>query len=359
MADKSGISWLAGPDGRPGATWQILAGCQSISRGCENCYSCRLLATRHRHLPWAKGLAEMTPSGPRWTGKVVLRRDQLDWPLKHRQPTRIFVADRGDLFFDKVPDGYVMDAWRIMGQCQQHTFFVLTKRPDRMASWMAKWTDRRLDTPEDRAHQLVRGPWETRKAHPEGRGQLFADMLELWGEPPDGCAYPTYDWSEGMRWWSDVLYNVCLGASACVAAEKYKIDQLRQIPAALRFLSLEPLLEDLGELDLTGIGWVIAGGESGPKARPLHPQWVRNVRDQCVSAGVPFFFKQWGTWRPIDEPWKQDSPAKLQRKGEQWLNLAGGQGFHGEQVWRLRKMGVKRADHDLDGAVWRQFPWSV
>jgi protein gp37 len=296
----------------------------------------------------------MTPQGPRWTGKVVCRDDQLPVPTRWRQPKRIFVGDRGDLFHEAVPDGFVMDVWRIMALSHLHKFLLLTKRPDRMAAWVAKWADVRFE--DDWEPKLARGPQATREAHHEGRAQLFADMIERWGEPPAGAAFPTYDWAEGMRGWPTVLPHVWLGTSVCTAAEKGKIDQLRAIPAAHRFLSIEPLLEDLGELDLTGIDWVIVGGESGPRARPMHPQWARNVRDQCVAAAVPFFFKQWGQWLPMDQPWEQDSPKALERPDERWLNFAGGHGFHGEAVWRVRSVGAKRAGRELDGCEWDQVP---
>ena len=120
-------------------------------------------------------------------------------------------------------------------------------------------------------------------------------MLDRWGKPPPGAAFPTYDWVQGMRWWPDALPNVWLGVS--VEDRKYglpRIDILRETPAAVRFLSIEPLLEDIGPLDLRGIHWVIVGGESGPGARPLQPEWVLPIRDQCAEQGVPFFFKQWG-----------------------------------------------------------------
>lgn len=103
------------------------------------------------------------------------------------------------------------------------------------------------------------------------------------------------------------------------------------------------------------IDWVIVGGESGPKARPMHPAWARWIRDQCQTSGCPFFFKQWGEFRPIDMPWEQDSPSRL-ANNETWLNLAGGSGFHGDQVWRVRRVGKKNAGRELDGRIWDQMP---
>lgn len=109
--------------------------------------------------------------------------------------------------------------------------------------------------------------------------------------------------------------------------------------------------EDLG----FGVDWIICGGESGTKGRPMHPDWVRSLRDQCIDNWVPFFFKQWGEWAPIDQPWAQQSPLKLGRR-EQWLNRAGGMGFHGEDVWRMRAVGKKAAGRMVEGREWNQVP---
>lgn len=104
------------------------------------------------------------------------------------------------------------------------------------------------------------------------------------------------------------------------------------------------------------IDWVICGGESGPNARPMRPDNARSLRDQCAAAGVPFFFKQWGGWLPVDQPWKQDPVARL-AGNERWLNLAGGHGYHGEEVWRMRRVGKAAAGRLLDGVEHNALPW--
>ncbi len=164
----------------------------------------------------------------------TLQPQRLEQPLMRKSPTVWFVNSMSDLFQDAVPDDYIDRVLDVMRQTPQHTYQVLTKRADRLPKFFA------------------------------GR------------EAPD---------------------NLWLGVS--VENRRYgvpRIDCLRRVQAAVRFLSVEPLLEDLGTLDLTGIHWVIVGGESGPKARPMKPEWARAVRDQCEDAGVAFFFKQWGRW---------------------------------------------------------------
>jgi protein gp37 len=304
VADKSGISWTD-------ATWAVIAGCQPVSKGCENCYSARLCATRFAHLPWAKGLAEAITRtrtdvsqtrnsarirkvtetlGYRWTGKVVCRDDQLAVPFKWHQPKRIFVGDRGDLFHEQVPAEFVAAVFGVMAATNRHTFLVLTKRPERMRPWF-ELVDKSAVNPGP--HSRV--------------GWCVSRAFVNEGVPTDILAGATELSRRDAPW---PLVNVWLGTSVCTAAEKVKIDQLRATPAAHRFLSLEPLLEDLGELDLTGIDQVIVGGESGTRARPCDFWHLLRVIRQCKAAGVPVFMKQWGSF-PV-----------LQRLPE-WHEIAG------------------------------------
>lgn len=157
--------------------------------------------------------------------------EKLDLPLTWRAGRRIFVNSMSDLFHEAVPEAYVMRVFDVMRQTPQHTFQVLTKRADRMAR--------------------------------------LAPSLDIPG-------------------------NVWMGASVENAEYASRIEDLRKVEARVRFLSIEPLLGPIPNLSLCGIHWVIAGGESGPRARPMHPDWVRAIRDKCVAAEVPFFFKQWG-----------------------------------------------------------------
>jgi len=164
---------------------------------------------------------------------------------------------------------------------------------------------------------------------------------------------------------SDFVYpkNVWLGVTVELPKYKGRINDLRKTDAAIKFLSCEPLLGDLGELDLTGIDWVICGGESGPNARPMHPDWVRNIQKQCKEQGVAFFFKQWGTWKPVYERDKggttnnyfNDTETEYYDKYRR-MNKAGGCGFHGENVCYFDKVGKTKSGAILDGKEYKEFP---
>lgn len=157
--------------------------------------------------------------------------------------------------------------------------------------------------------------------------------------------------------------NIWLGVTVENANHKNRIDYLRKTNAKIKFLSCEPLLGDLGELDLTGIDWVICGGETGFNARPVHPDWIRNIQKQCKVAGVPFFFKQWGEWAVVYERNKggtaenyfNDNESEYYDKYNR-MNFAGGYGFHGENVCYFDKVGKKKAGALLDGVEYKEFP---
>ena len=233
MADRSAIEWTE-------ATWNPTTGCDRISTGCDNCYAL-LLAGRLKAMGVAKYQVDGDPrtSGPGFG--VTCHVGELETPKRWRKPRVVFVNSMSDLFHPAVPDDFIDLVWRTMAQTPRHTYQILTKRPQRMASLLGRW---------DR----------------EGRA-------------------PT-------------LPNVWLGTTIESDSYVFRADYLRRTPASVRFLSLEPLLGSLSSLSLAQIDWVIAGGESGPKARPLDGDAVRNLRDRCSDEGVPFFFKQWGGRTP-------------------------------------------------------------
>ena len=241
MGDKSRIEWTD-------ATWNPVTGCSKVSPGCAHCYAETLATTRLVGKPGYPGLP-WTPENA--AANVYLRPDRLDQPLRWRTPRRIFVDSMSDLFHEQVPDDYIWRVWWTMAEATRHTFQVLTKRPERMAEWVT----------ENVTVPAMYGDWTL-----SGVGG-------------------------SMTGWTP---NVWLGTSIENDRWTHRADALRETPAAVRFLSLEPLLGPLPSLDLTSIGWVVVGGESGPGHRSMDPAWVRDIRDRCVEAGVPFLFKQWG-----------------------------------------------------------------
>lgn len=292
-------------------TWNPTVGCSRVSPGCDGCYA---IGVAHRAMqPAHEGLTIKRP-GERtdWTGEVRCLPDRLETPLRRRKPTTYFVDSMSDLFHPDVPVAFLNQVVTVMAQCTQHQFQVLTKRPQRMAQYMN-----------------VRF------------GRLF---------PPR---------------------NVWLGTSIESDRYAFRADHLRATPAAVRFLSLEPLLGPLPSFDLTGIDWVIVGGESGPRARPMHPDWVRDVRDRCVAAGVPFFFKQWGAWVPYEvdaqPPFLASQhgdlfdghyiPADISdhRETRGWLWVGDiNDGRLDTTVYR--RVGKKAAGRELDGRTWDEMP---
>ncbi len=241
MSDRTGIEWTD-------ATWSPVTGCSKVSPGCAHCYAERMALTRLSGKPGYPGLP-WTPENA--AENVVLRPDRLDLPLRWRKPRRVFVNSMSDLFHERVPDAFIDDVFNVMAHARRHTFQVLTKRPERMCSWAI---NRDIET-----------GWRLVPA-------------------PDGTAWATR--------------NVWLGTS--IESDRWvgRADALRETPAAVRFISAEPLLGPLPSLDLTGIDWLIVGGESGQHCRKMDPEWVRDLRDRATSANVAFFFKQWGGRTP-------------------------------------------------------------
>jgi len=227
MAGLSNIEWTD-------ATWNPISGCLMISPGCTNCYAMRMAARLQaiHHRAYRK-VTRKSSGRPVWTGKIHLNESALEIPRRWRKPRRVFVNSMSDLFQDGVPASFVTRIWEVMSATPQHSYQVLTKRPEHMAA-------------------------------------IFL--------------------SERLP----ILPNVWLGTS--VEADRYtsRIEALRQIPASVRFVSFEPLLASVGKLDLRGVHWAIVGGESGPGARPMTEEWVEEIQRQCSAEGVAFFFKQWG-----------------------------------------------------------------
>jgi protein gp37 len=252
-------------------TWNPITGCTPVSEGCQNCYAERMARRFHKYetpdsddgyIP-EPGEKEINPD----YFKVVLHPKKLDEPLRRKKPARIFVCSMSDLFHENVPNKFILDVFGTMNNCPQHTFLVLTKRPDRM-------------------------------------NKLLAWLYN----------YP--------------LPNVWLGVTAeNQARADERIPLLLQTPAAKRFVSIEPMLGPINlnslsdgktfwtrpaECEQNAIDWVIAGGETGPGARECKEEWIQSVYNQCQVAGVPFFFKQPGKkWIPADDSDYSPSPLNI------------------------------------------------
>lgn len=372
-----------------GETWNPIVGCSIVSPGCTNCYAMRM-AARMEAMGDAAVKAGRTVPGPHyagttrwvngkpvWTGKVALAPDHiLTAPLRRRTPTTYFVNSMSDLFHEDVPDEWIDRVFAFMALAggasgadphprrPQHTFQVLTKRSARMHAYVDE----------------VRRTWA--KPGRGGSERIRSAMCTIKGVDED-------DSSTGLDSWP--LPNVWLGVSAeDQRRADERIPDLLATPAAVRFVSAEPLL---GPIDFRGIwthcpvhdfpggfcvgpcpdrrrlDWSIVGGESGPGARPMHPDWARSIRDQCSQSGVAFFFKQWGEWEiASDENGRRNgySGHMMPDTGEifTWL------GFNGrtanpsahdvaKPAFAMAKVGKARAGRLLDGRTWDEMPRPV
>lgn len=363
MAGKTKIEWT-------GATWNPVRGCTRASEGCRNCYAERVAARFSGPGQPFEGFAGRPRAGSKWTGKVEVMWDKLDEPLGWRKPQFIFVNSMSDLFHEDIDQddiaiifGHMIAAHHLRG----HILQVLTKRSDRMHRIMLH-SEEFWDLANGIADTLVMervDPLDRRRD--DARATLGAYGPD---NPPAG---------------------IWLGVSVeDQATADLRIPHLLETPAAVRFVSCEPLL---GPVDLTaircpygclppdyctacypdgrdptgtfdalnngGIDWVIAGGESGPGARPLHPDWARSIRDQCQAAGVAYFHKQNGEWLPggFDDP-GDGSPAIFHPDEEAIVLPDRRTGY--EVKWiggkEFARVGKKAAGRLLDGREWNEVP---
>lgn len=252
MGDRSAIEWTD-------ATWNAVTGCTPVSAGCDHCYAQTLALGKLAKVYGARLPVVDTPENRADTFAVRLWPERLDQPLRWKAPRTIFVNSMSDFFHVDVPEDFQDRQMAVMALSSRHQYQVLTKRPGRALRYL-----KALGTPAG---------FERLEAGARAVGYTLR--------------------FEGIPLVSWPIPNVWLGATVEDQDAAFRVDQLRQCPAAVRFLSCEPLIGPL-EIDLTGIHWLIAGGESGPGYRPVNPDWIRSLRDQCQAAGVAFHFKQWG-----------------------------------------------------------------
>jgi protein gp37 len=346
MSDGTAIEWTD-------ATWNVVNGCSVLSPGCTNCYAMHLAGTRLRNHPTRAGLTSDSKAGPVWTGEVRFNDKVLLDPLGWRRPRQIFVCAHGDLFHENVPVEWIVRVYGVAIAAHHlngHVLQFLTKRADRARKLLNSQEFWDWVNAEASMHIMERvDPLNRRSDDPRATCDEYGP-----DNPPPGL-------------W--------LGVSAeDQRRAEERIAHLLATPAAVRWISAEPLLAAL-ELDSlwlrtspsaafvagevtpempawtrigsTAIDWIVAGGESGRGARPMHPDWARGLRDQCESAGVPFLFKQWGEWAPA-------APGA----GTHWLSSTGSlhRGPAPADAVPVVRFGKKAAGRLLDGVQHDGYP---
>jgi protein gp37 len=380
MADHTAIEWTD-------ATWNPLRGCSRVSVGCEHCYA-ECVAARFSGVgqPYA-GLIH--PSTKGWNGKITLVPEALQIPWRWSRGRRIFVNSMSDLFHPEVPFEFIAAVFWVMAHTTRHTYQVLTKRPERALEFF-RWAMDQYDI------ELGCEPGEAQMRFPEGheqRGWAISDGIDYaahkipaikalgWEPWREGKKHGGYD-NCGPGW---PLQNVWLGVSVeNQAAADERISQLLQCPAAVRWLSCEPLLGPINfrwapyahlakgqsyrqaleangsanEYDaLRKIDWVVVGGESGAGARPMHPEWAESLRDQCAGASVPFFFKQWGEWAPIY--YVDECGRPLIHFSSTKNETVMGDPMRPSSIVNMERCGKRKAGRLLDGVEHNSYPASA
>lgn len=355
------------------ATWNPVVGCSKVSLGCANCYAERMagrLANMNQRpyqdVTCANGNALQWRG--EWNGLAVKVDSAIEKPLHWRKPRKVFVCSMGDLFHESVPFEWIDRVWAVMALAQQHTFQVLTKRPGRMAEYLAS------RTAIDDSGRV-------------GRMPQWYNVITCWLDQGDtgflGKRWDACHDAASLLDGQSPLPNVWLGTTTeNQATADERIPHLLRCPAPVRFVSVEPMLGPVNLSPWIGdvvveepyeagsgkpvlkcadvvdeftiaewiekLDWVICGGESGPSARPMHPDWARDLRDQCTAAGVPFFFKQWGAWSPVNAETLGGSNVPGRTKIHTY--------FVGGTDQYMARVGKKAAGRLLDGRTWDEYP---
>jgi protein gp37 len=297
------------------SVWNPITGCTHCSPACDNCYAARM----SKRLAGRFGYPADDPF------RLTKHIDKTTEPASWKKPRRIFVGSMTDLFHEDVPFEWLDEIFLTMEFYSQHTYLLLTKRPQRMQEYLAQINVRLDDDPSS--------------------------------APDDSPRHGDNPWPWPNVWIGTTVWDQ--------ASAEHAVPILLETPAARRFISVEPML---GAIDLTvfrhgcdedlqvlgtswGPDWVICGGETGPGARPMHPAWPRQLRDQCVSAGVPFFFKQHGEWVGLQNPddgwWPTDAETCIRLTKD---------GHRADDGYPMQRVGKKHAGRKLDGQVWQEVP---
>lgn len=339
MSSNSSIEWTD-------ATWNPVRGCSRVSEGCRNCYAERTAIrfagdgqpdTRRKQGPSGlyRGFVQLTAGGPRWTGKVELIESKLDEPLHWKKPRRIFVNSMSDLFHEGLPFHAIDEVFDAMMRAEWHIYQILTKRGARMYEY--------FDSTGNRAEYLLkhRGIWLGVSVEDQ---KTADERIPLLLQTPAAVRFVSYEPAlrpvDFSKWFDEGLEcNYCQrwrGTEDTAKPDGNPEDPGFLCPNCGEACAHLPLDERLD--------WVIVGGESGPGARPMHPDWARSVRDQCQASGTSFFFKQWGQWLPTDQL-EYVHPATGSNNGFEFED--------GLLTWRV---GKKAAGRLLDGREWNEFP---
>lgn len=311
-------------------TFNPWIGCTQVGPGCDNCYAKADFDDRRHRVAWGAGQPRSRTKT--WGDPVKWNRQHEVFFAQHGRRQRVFCASLADVFDNEVPDDWFDDLMRLIRDTPHLDWLLLTKRIGNVIPKLNGYCDR----------------------------NLWVDSWDALQRPPKASTL-------GYQ-------NVWIGATIVNQLEAERdIPKLLEVPTAKRFLSMEPLLGPV-QIDrrliaeIVGgsqhgqrfIDWVIVGGESGPKARPMHPDWARSLRDQCVAAGVPFLFKQWGEHDLSYDRERDDSDYqrcdRMDKLPGRWINLAGGHGFNGERVHYAHRVGKKAAGRMLDRRTWDEVP---
>jgi protein gp37 len=316
MGKTTGIEWCD-------STWNPIRGCSRVSEGCRNCYA-ETVAARfsgvgrpYNGLATFKIIGEGTPAErveAHWTGEVRFIEKHLRDPLAWKTPAKIFVNSMSDLFHPGVRDGWLAEIFDVMGRAPQHTYLVLTKRPDRMRDVLKAASDPAVASAFERTYSQ---PWP----------------------PPN--------------WWFGISVEDHKTA-------EYRVPILADCVAAVRWISYEPALGPVkwrSVANYQAIDWLVAGGESGAHARPMHPQWARDARDFCQSAGIPFFFKQWGEFAPTGDVNQEQGAVSSSGEIVERITKDSFPRMSAGAFWQVMyRVGKRSAGSALDGVESKEYP---